>query len=291
MVVSTQVVAQAAVNALSLSLIYVLISLGLTLIFSIMHMVNFAHGELYMLGGFGLFVFFEGWGVPYAVTLVVTMALVTVVGLAIYRMVFRPLRLNFLAAVLASLGVGLVIQNGASFLFGDKDQGVHTVVSGGMNISGVYLTWDYTLVAVGGAALAVALVMFIRYTRLGRALRSVSEDRDAASLQGINVNSMDALGFGIASALAAAAGGLMSPLVAINPYMGGTPMLKGFIVILMGGLGSIPGAILAGFILGFIESFGMTFIGYAANLVGFAIVILILVVRPRGLLGHELAIH
>ena len=288
---SAQILAQTAVNALSLSLIYVLVSLGLTLIFSIMHMVNFAHGELYMLGGYGLFVMFEGWGVPYPVTLVVTMALVTVVGLVIYRLIFRPLRLNFLAAVLASLGVGLIVQNAASFIFDDKDKGVHTVVSGGMKVSGVYLTWDYTVVAVGGVLLAAVLVLFIRYTRLGRALRGVAADRDAASLQGINVNSMDALGFGIASALAAAAGGLMSPLVAINPYMGGTPMLKGFIVILMGGLGSIPGAIVASFMLGFIETFGLTYIGYAANLVGFAIVILILLIRPRGLLGHELAIH
>ncbi len=219
------------------------------------------------------------------------MVLVTVAGLIIYRLIFKPLRLNFLAAVLASLGIGLIMQNVASFVFGDKDKGVHTVVSGVINVSGVYLSWDYMVVALGGAVLAIFLVLFIRLTKPGRALRSVSEDREAASLQGVNVNSMDALGFAIASALAAAAGGLMSPLVAINPYMGGTPMLKGFIVILMGGLGSIPGAIVASFMLGFIESFGLQFIGYAANLVGFVIVILLLLVRPRGLLGHELAIH
>lgn len=291
MVVSAQTLAQAAVNALSISLIYILVSLGLTLIFSIMHMVNFAHGELYMLGGFGLFVFFGSWGIHYILGLIITMVLVTVAGLLIYRIIFRPLRLNFLAAILASLGIGLMIQNGASFLFGEKDKGVEAVVGGVINVGGVYLSWGYLVVALGGAALAIALVLFIRYTKPGRALRSVAEDRDAASLQGINVNSIDALGFAIASALAAAAGGLMSPLIAIHPYMGHMPMLKGFIVILMGGLGSIPGAILAGFILGFIESFGLQFIGYSANIIGFAIVMMLLLLRPRGLLGHELAIH
>jgi branched-chain amino acid transport system permease protein len=288
---SEHVFLQVLVNAISLSLIYVLMAMGLTLVFSIMRMINFAHGELYMLGGFSVYFIFSQWGINYWLAVLIGVFLVGVLGLVLERAIFRPLRHDLLAACLASLGVGIMLQTSALLAFGERDKDVPTVFKGVIQISGVYLSKERLAVVLASAVVAVSLIIFINRFRLGQALQAVAQNPDGAALQGINVNRMNAFGFAIACGLAAAAGGIISPMVYVTPYMGATPVLKAFIVVIMGGLGSIPGAVLAGFVLGFIEQFTLTFFGYVGNLFGFVIVMLVLMFRPRGFLGREFRVH
>jgi len=289
--VSEQMFFQVLVNAIGLSLIYILMAMGLTLVFSIMRMINFAHSELYMLGGFSVYFLFGQWGIYYWLAVFVGALFVAVVGVFLEWAIFRPLRHDLLAACLASLGVGIMLQTGALLAFGERDKDVATVYKGIIEVSGVYFPLERLVIVVASALLALALIIFINKFRLGQALQAVAQNPDAAALVGINVNRMNGFGFAVASGLAAAAGGIISPLVYVTPYMGSTPLLKAFIVVIMGGLGSIPGAVLAGFVLGFIEQFSLTLLGYVGNIFGFLIVMVLLVFRPRGLLGREFRVH
>jgi branched-chain amino acid transport system permease protein len=289
--VSEQMFFQVLVNAIGLSLIYILIAMGLTLVFSIMRMINFAHSELYMLGGFSVYFLFGQWGIYYWLAVFVGALLVAVVGVFLEWAIFRPLRHDLLAACLASLGIGIMLQTGALLAFGERDKDVATVYKGIIEVSGVYFPLERLIIVVASALLALALIIFINKFRLGQALQAVAQNPDAAALVGINVNRMNGFGFAVASGLAAAAGGIISPLVYVTPYMGATPLLKAFIVVIMGGLGSIPGAVLAGFVLGFIEQFSLTLLGYVGNIFGFLIVMVLLVFRPRGFLGREFRVH
>jgi branched-chain amino acid transport system permease protein len=266
-------------------------AMGLTLVFSIMRMINFAHGELYMLGGFAVYFIFNKWGIYYWVAVLIGVLLVSLFGLLLERAIFRPLRGDLLAACLASIGVGIMLQTTALLAFGERDKDVPTVFKGVIEISGIYLSVERLAVVLASAVIAVGLIIFINRFRLGQALQAVAQNPDAAALQGINVNRMNAFGFAMACGLAAAAGGIISPLVYVTPYMGATPVLKAFIVVIMGGLGSIPGAVLAGFVLGFIEQFTLTLLGYVGNVFGFVIVMLVLMFRPRGFLGREFRVH
>ena len=286
-----QVFFQVLVNAISLSLIYILMAMGLTLVFSIMRMINFAHSELYMLGGFSVYFLFGQWGIFYWVAVFLGVLIVSIFGVFLERAIFRPLRQDLLAACLASLGVGIMLQTGALLVFGERDKDVTTVYEGVMEVSGIYFPLERLAIVVASALLALGLIIFVKRFRLGQALEAVAQNPEAAALMGINVNRMNGFGFAIASGLAAAAGGIISPLVYVTPYMGATPMLKAFIVVIMGGLGSIPGAVLAGFVLGFVEQFTLTLLGYVGNIFGFLIVMILLIFRPTGFLGREFRVH
>jgi branched-chain amino acid transport system permease protein len=286
-----QVFFQVLVNAITLSLIYILMAMGLTLVFSIMRMINFAHSELYMLGGFSVYFLFGQWGIYYWIAVFLGALLVGFIGVFLERAIFRPLRHDLLTACLASLGVGIMLQTSALLAFGAKDKDVTTVYKGVLEVSGIYLPLEKLVILVASALLAASLIIFVNKFRLGQALQAVAQNPDAAALVGIDVNRMNALGFGIASGLAAAAGGIISPLVYVTPYMGATPVLKAFIVVIMGGLGSIPGAVLAGFVLGFVEQFTLTLLGYVGNIFGFLIVMILLLFRPTGFLGREFRVH
>ncbi len=282
---------QTLANSISLSLIYILIAMGLTLVFSIMRMINFAHGELYMLGAFAVYYIYGQWGVNYWLAVVAAMFLVSLVGVLLEKSIFRPMKDDLLGACLASLGIGIMLQTMALLSFGELDKGVPSVFKGVFKISGVHLSVERTVVILASAAVAVGLMVFINKFRLGKALQAVAQNPDAAALSGIDVSRMNTFGFVIACGLAAIAGAIISPLVYVNPYMGATPVMKAFIVVIMGGLGSIPGAVLAGFVLGFIEQFTLTLYGYVGNIFGFVIVMVVLLVRPRGFLGREFRVH
>jgi branched-chain amino acid transport system permease protein len=291
---TVDILPQVLVNAIVLSLIYVLMALGLSLVFSIMSMINFAHGEIYMLGAFAVYYFFDQWHLGYVWALIGSMVVGAIAGLFLERLIFRPLRGRpgfILASCLASLGVGYMLASAAQIVFGEKDKAVATPVSGVLKLGTVFFSYEKLLVVVTGLVLTIGLILVIRYSKLGHALQAIAQDRDAAALMGININRLNAIGFALASALAGAAGGLIAPIFFISPYMGDDVVLKAFIIVILGGLGSLPGAVLAGFILGFVESFGLTLIGYAANIIGFAIVIIFLIFRSRGLLGREFRVH
>src|SRR6266581_1564540 len=252
---------QSMVIGLSLGSTYILMALGLTLMFGMMHIINFAHGAVYMLGAFVIYyVFFQG-GVPYfaafAVALVVLLALSTFLEAAGYP------------------------------VFGQLDKHVPSVFGGTRNILGVRLSVERLMIIPIAVALVAGLYLFINKTKIGAAMRAIEQDKEAAALQGVNVNIVNGLAFGVGFALAAAAGALMAPIFKLDPMMGEQPLLKAFIIIILGGLGSIPGAILGGLILGLIDSIVATALGAEpAFLLSFVFIILLLLFRPTGLFGH-----
>ena len=267
-------------------MVYILVALGLTLIFSILEIINFAHGEFYMLGGFVTYYAFGVLGLNYFATLGLAVLLVGTAGLVAERLVFRHLRGRTLNAFIVSLGLLWVLQASAQLTFGVLDKSVPSAFSGVVRLSGLVVSRERLVVIVVAVALMVGLYGFLKFTRAGHAMRAMAQDAEAAALQGVNIELVSALGFGIGCALAGAAGALLAPVFAVSPTMGALPVIKAFIIIIVGGMGSLPGAVLGGLLLGITEGIGTLFMSSAAvNLLGFLMVIAILLMRPRGLLG------
>jgi branched-chain amino acid transport system permease protein len=281
-----EVLIQALLNGFGLAVVYILVALGLTLIFSILEIINFAHGEFYMLGGFVAYYAFAVHGLSYFATLGLAVLLVGLAGVAAERLVFRHLRGKTLNAFIVSLGLLWVMQASAQLGFGVLDKSVPSAVSGIVRVAGLIVSRERLLVILTSAALIVALYAFLKFARIGQAMRAAAQDADAAALQGVDIELVSALGFGIGCALAGAAGALLAPVFAVSPTMGALPVVKAFIIIIVGGMGSLPGAVLGGLLLGAVEGVGTLFMSSAAvNILGFLMVITILLVRPRGLLG------
>jgi len=277
---------QALLNGFGLAVVYILVALGLTLIFSILEVINFAHGEFYMLGGFAAYYLSAVGGLNYVATLVLAMLLVGLAGVMAERLVFRHLRGKTLNAFIVSLGLLWVLQATAQLSFGVLDKSVPSAVSGIVRLGGVIVSRERMFVILTAVALIVGLYLFLKFTRTGQAMRAVAQDAEAAALQGVNIELTSALGFGIGCALAGAAGALLAPIFAVSPTMGALPVVKAFIIIIVGGMGSLPGAVLGGLLLGAVEGVGTLFMSSAAvNILGFLMVIAILLLRPRGLLG------
>jgi branched-chain amino acid transport system permease protein len=283
---SLSLLVQALLNGFGLAMAYVLVALGLTLIFSILEIINFAHGEFYMVGGFVTYLAFGVWGLPYVVALLAAIFCVAAAGVVAERLVFRHLRGKTLNAFIVSLGLLWVMQAAAQLLFGVQDKSVPSAFSGIVRFSGVVISVERLAVTLAAAALIVALYAFLEYTRTGRAMRATAQDADAAALLGVNIEAVSALGFGVGCGLAGASGALLAPIFSVNPSMGTLPVVKAFIIIIIGGMGSLPGAVLGGLLLGALEGVGTLFFSSAAvNLLGFLMVITVLLLRPRGLLG------
>ena len=282
----TQLLIQALVNGFALALVYVLVALGLTLIFSILEVINFAHGEFYMLGGYATYFTFALFGVPYVVALLASIVVVGLAGVVAERLVFRHLRGKTLNAFIVSLGLLWVLQSVAQLAFGVLDKPVPSAFSGIIRVAGIVITVERFAVVVCAIALIVALYLFLGRTRMGRAMRAVAQDAEGAALQGVNIELVSVLGFAVGCGLAGAAGALLAPVFAVSPTMGALPIVKAFVIIIIGGMGSLPGAVLGGLLLGTLEGVGSLFLGSAAvSVLGFAMVIAVLLVRPRGLLG------
>jgi branched-chain amino acid transport system permease protein len=279
---------QALLNGFGLAVVYILVALGLTLIFSILEIINFAHGEFYMLGGFAAYYLSAVGGLNYVATLVLAMLLVGLAGVVAERLVFRHLRGKTLNAFIVSLGLLWVLQATAQLSFGVLDKSVPSAVSGIVRLGGVIVSRERMFVILTAVALIVGLYLFLKFTRTGQAMRAVAQDAEAAALQGVNIELTSALGFGIGCALAGAAGALLAPIFAVSPTMGALPVVKAFIIIIVGGMGSLPGAVLGGLLLGAVEGVGTLFMSSAAvSILGFLMVIAILLLRPRGLLGAD----
>jgi branched-chain amino acid transport system permease protein len=283
--------AQGALNGIMLGLNYGLVALGLSLIFGIMRIVNFAHGEMFMLGGYVTYYLFGIFGINYFATFVMATLLIGLLGVLLEKIIFRPLTNRpemALTSLIAAIGLAWVFQMLAVICFGELDKDIPTAFKGIFRFGGVVITAERLAAIVIGITLVVVLSLFLKKTKLGKAIRAVAEDREAAALQGIPVTRMSALSFGIGSGLAAAAGAIITPIFIINPSIGGEVILKAFLVVILGGMGSIPGAMLGGLILGFIESYGCLFFPVpTVSVITFVMIILILIVRPQGLLGHE----
>jgi branched-chain amino acid transport system permease protein len=284
--VSIDLLVQALLNGFGLAMVYVLVALGLTLIFSILEIINFAHGEFYMLGGYVTYYTYALFGLNYFATLGLAILTVGLAGIVAERLIFRDLRGKALNAFIVSLGLLWVMQAGAQLSFGVLDKPVPSAFSGIVRVLGLIISVERLVVTLCAVVLIVGLYLFLRLSRPGRAMRAVAQDADAAALQGVNIEAVSALGFGVGCALAGGAGGLLAPVFAVSPAMGALPVVKAFIIIIVGGMGSLPGAVLGGLLLGGVEGLGSLFMGSAAvNILGFLMVIVVLLVRPRGLVG------
>lgn len=282
---------QGGLNGVMLGLNYALIALGLTLIFGIMGIVNFSHGEMYMLGGYVAYFLFGQFGWNFFVTLVGAGLIVGLLGVVLEILVFRPLTTRpklELTSLIAAVGLAWVLQMLAVIAFGEQDQKVPSAFKGILTMGGAVITKERLAAILIGVLLIVILNLFLLKTKTGRAIRAVAQDKEAAALQGVSVSRISALAFGIGCGLASIAGALVAPIFIVNPSLGSEVILKAFLVVILGGMGSVPGAVLGGLVLGFIESFGSLFFTVPTVMVlTFILIIFILVVRPQGLLGHE----
>jgi branched-chain amino acid transport system permease protein len=273
---------QILVNGLLAGLIYVIMALGFTLIFGIMRIVNFAHGEFYMLGAVAVQILFGKLGVPYFLAVVAGGLICAAIGMVVERILFRPLVGEELPAMIMSLAVGIILQSLALIAFGPAEQSVPRPFSGTWTLVNAAVPWDRTIVAL------CALYLFLKFSRLGLAMQAVAQDPPTASLMGVESEVIYVTAFGIACLLAGLAGALMAPVYNVGPYMGELPMLKAFVVVILGGLGSLPGAVLGGLLIGLSESVLATlFDSTFALIASFGIVLLVVITRPNGLMGRS----
>ncbi|OZI51043.1 branched-chain amino acid ABC transporter permease [Bordetella genomosp. 4] len=280
-------VAQATINGLVVGLLYLLMAVGFTLVFGVMRMVNFAHGEFYMLGAFGAYFLTSNLHLPFLAAVAVTFAGAVVIGALLEWVILQPFRRDELNGMIATIGLAMILQNLALMFFGPDPLSMPAVVKGVTRLGSVVIPSARVYVVIFALGVLALLYGFLRYSRPGRALRAVVEDFEIASIQGIRARIYYPLGFGIGVGLAAVAGALMAPLFSVSPFVGATPLLKAFIVVILGGLGSIPGAAVAGLVLGLVESYASLYLtSSTADMLIFALVILMLVVRPKGLLGR-----
>ncbi|MCC7566854.1 MAG: branched-chain amino acid ABC transporter permease [Methanoregulaceae archaeon] len=291
MVVSPDIALQVVIWGLYAGCIYILLATGLNLIFGVMKIVNFAHGELLMLGAFVTFTFFTISGFNPYVLLAASVPILIVLGVTIERLCFRPiLGTGKLNEIFISLGLIYIIQNAAAIIWTDEWRIIHSPYESiTISVFGVNMPLDYLIIIITTIAILIALYLFLRKTTLGRAMRATSQNRKGAMLMGINVERMDMISFGIGAGLAGAAGTLWAVSGQVfNPYMGSLPAIKAFAIVIIGGLGSIPGAIIGGLIYGIAENFAIFTLGGAwKDAISFLILILVLIVRPTGIFGES----
>ena len=285
------VILQVLIWGLYAGCIYILLAIGLNLIFGVMKVVNFAHGELLMLGAYITFTFYALSGFNPYVLLAASIPTLILAGVIIERLCFRPiLGTGKLNEIFISIGLIYIIQNAAALIWTDEWRIIHSPYEKiTISVFGVNMPLDYLIIIITTILILIVLYFFLRKTRLGKAMRATSQNRKGAMLMGINVERMDMLSFGIGAGLAGAAGTLwvVSGQV-FNPYMGSIPAIKAFAIVIIGGLGSIPGAIIGGLIYGIAENFAIFTLGGAwKDAVSFIILILVLIVRPTGIFGES----
>lgn len=277
---------QILLNGLLTGLIYVLMALGFTLIFGIMRVVNFAHGEIYMFGAYLFLIFAGQFQLHFIVALLLAGGFSALFGVVLERLFFRRVLGNEVNGMILALAVAICLQALALIIFGPDELAAPRVLKGAYNLGVAVVPLDRLFVGAATLVLLGSFYLFLNKTRLGLSMRAVAQDPEVAALHGINPSGIHAAAFAVGCMLAGAAGALMAPVYTIFPYMGELPMLKAFIVVILGGLGSLPGAVIGGLLLGIIESAFATAMGTtAAALLAFVLVVLILAVRPKGLVG------
>ena len=280
------------INGISLGSIYAIIALGYTMVYGIAKMLNFAHGDVIMIGCYVVFTCMSGMGLNPFVSVALAVIVCTVLGMVIEKVAYKPLRkATPLAVLITAIGVSYLLQNIALLVFGADTKSFTSVVPipnisiGDITVTGV------TLVAVAACIIIMAVLMlFIKKTKAGQAMLAVSEDKDAAQLMGVNVNGTISLTFAIGSGLAAIAWVLLcSAYPTLTPYTGSMPGIKAFTAAVFGGIGSIPGAFIGGILLGIIEILSKAYISsQLADAIVFAVLIIVLLVKPTGILGKPI---
>lgn len=283
---------QILANGLYLGAQYALIALGLTLIFSLMNVLNFAHGQMYVFGGFVTYTVVAQLGLPFIVGLVASAVVLAAMGALIEVFLFRPVIRKSRreeSTMLLAAGVAFFLDAVILLLFGEKQRGVPKIVNGVFNWDmRIIMPYDRILIGALAIALIVGFIAFMQYTKAGRAMRALAQDRMAAQLMGVDVDRYSMIGFALGAMLAGLVGGLLVTITGINLGMGGPTSVKAFLMIMIGGAGVISGAIAGGFILGMMESVGLTVLaawGDITYLVIFASLMVFLAIRPQGLMG------
>ncbi|MFT4115381.1 branched-chain amino acid ABC transporter permease [Bradyrhizobium sp.] len=278
---------QIILNGLNLSAIYILMALGFTLIFGIMRIVNFAHGEFAMLGGFLLLYCVQYFHISPLIGLPLSALLVGALSLLLERLVLRPFYQREYQGMIATLGLSTMMTFLGVILFGVSQRSVPPTYSEIFVFGPVRIPADRLIVLGIAAAALSGFFLFMRFTKAGLAMRVVAQDNDTAQLQGINVRAYYRAAFFAATALAGLAGGLLGQLYSLSPFMGASPVVKAFIVVILGGLGSIPGAAVGGLLLGMADSALTTYYGASvAQFASFGVIMVVLVLKPQGLLGR-----
>ena len=284
---------QSLINGISIGAVYAIIALGYTMVYGIAKMLNFAHGDVIMVGAYISFCVVQYLGLPPIVSVLAAMVVCTLLGILIEGLAYKPLRgVPSLAVLITAIGVSYFLQNAAQLIWDSAPKiypSVITMEPVRLFDGQIVITGQVIVTVVASAVIMVALTLFTGKTKIGKAMRAVSEDRDAAQLMGINVNRTISTTFAIGAALAAIAGVLLcSTVPTLQPTTGSMPGIRAFTAAVFGGIGSIPGAMLGGILLGIIETFSKAFLSTEfSDAIVFLVLIIILLVKPAGLLGKQ----
>ncbi len=277
---------QIVFNSISIGAIYALLALGLTLLFGIMDILFFAHGAMYMLGAYAAYYLCTKLRINYFLTIPMGIAIIGLLGVVMEKGLFRPIRKDHIAIIFLAIGLNWFLESTGFIVFGLRPKPVASVFLGQVRFFGASISWERAVVVIVGLLAVLGLYIFLMKTRWGLGMRAFAEDPVAAELQGISNDTVCSLGFLIGCGLAALAGLLVAPIFIITPTMGSHAVLVSLLVIGLGGLGSIPGALISAFVIGIIESFGTSYLG--ADITWgmiFIFVVILLVIKPTGLLG------
>jgi branched-chain amino acid transport system permease protein len=280
---------QQILNGLAIGSVYTLVALGLTVVFGILGIAHFAHGSLAMFGGYLTFVFSTSMGLSLFTSMALAMPVGAVMGMLIERLAYRPVRdAPHINAFIIALGLTMMLEGGNLLLFGADQVIIQTPYQKVFDFGGIFVAQLRMVVIITSVTLVALVTILLLKTKTGKSVRAVAQNRHAAVLMGVNVNFVSSVVFGISSALGVAAGALIGALLALAPGVGESFAVKGFAVLILGGLGSLPGAILGGLILGVSESLAAGFLSSAyKDVISFLIMILVLLVMPQGLMGKK----
>lgn len=276
---------QQLINGLTLGGLYVLVGLGLTLVFGILHIPNFAHGALYMLGAYMTLIVMTATGVHYLLAIVASVLSMALLGVLMERFVFHPLRkAPPIQDKIAAIGLMLFFESLILITVGPEYRQMNTPYSGTIDAAGITITTQRIMVIVVSIIVVILLYLFLKKTMMGASIIAMAQNREGAYLVGINANRVAMMTFAISGGLAAIAASLNAPLNLVFPAMGHLVLLKAFVVVIIGGMGSVPGAIFGGFFIGIVESLGATYISNDyKDLIAFLLLVIIMTVRPKGL--------
>ncbi len=280
---------QQVFNGIMLGSTYAIVALGLTLVFGILHIPNFAHGHLYMLGAYVSFFLMTLYGFGFWPALIASVVILGLIGIVVERVVYRPLRDKpHINSFISAVGALMVLETSVIVFWGPQGRRIPNPYPGIVEVLGITMSYQRLLVILAAIVLIALLQIFIKRTTPGITIEAVAQNREGAMLVGVNVNWVSSLTFAISTGTAAAAACLVAPIFMITPTMGALLGMKAFVIVILGGLGSIPGAILGGYILGLLEAIGGGYLSAAyKDVYAFGALILILSIRPTGLFGKE----